>query len=222
MEKDVVAYCQKQMYPREGHTFTPQPLLPCFIDLEAHLKKRDYIPVIKWIWHQRQHDVLNVLEVLRGQLKASHPPLMYELAILEFMVNPSEETLHLTSLPLIKAASSRVFQDASCLEGSETFKEKLMDDMERCYVTHLEWLSIKHLEKKLDQAGVCLQTRREKKIKSAIIKAAICSQLNEPSEENWLRWYGNEPSWIPIPLKNNYKKVARSIAKSTIRKFTLT
>lgn len=76
------------------------------------LENSEYVPILKALWSETDEKVR--LEWLRSHA-GYHAPLMYELAIEEFVNTPSMDTYRKISIPLMKAAAQRAFQDANCL-----------------------------------------------------------------------------------------------------------
>ncbi len=83
--------------------------------LTKDLEKGNYISVLSAVWGEK--DKIRRLTWLRLNAEL-HAPLMYELAIAEFVNNPTLETITKITFPLLKAATFRVTQDASCSDDS--------------------------------------------------------------------------------------------------------
>lgn len=99
--------------------------------IEEKLQSNDYISVLSLIWGER--DSAKRLSWLRNHASELHAPLLYEQAIAEFKESPTVETVVQVSLPLIKAASFRVRQDAQCSQDPSVYNGDAHLRMEMTY-----------------------------------------------------------------------------------------
>ena len=110
------------------------------------MKKSDYIPILKAIWSERNRTLR--LKWLQSHAAEFHAPLMYEQAISEFVVNPTAATLFQKTLPLIRAATFRVYQDSQCCKDSSVCKGDAPLRMESTYRISLN----RQIEKRYKQS----------------------------------------------------------------------
>lgn len=108
--RDVVSFCGKRLDPREASAVMNREGVQAR-SLEENLQSSNYIPVLTAVWGER--DKQRRLEWLRSHADL-HAPLLFELAIAEFVAQPMVDTLASIVVPLIQAATFRAHQDSQC------------------------------------------------------------------------------------------------------------
>lgn len=206
---------------------------PKTVDVDERLKVGDYISVITWLCCkntvERQRCSITKYQVtihdkslvwLRNHAVPPHTPLIYERAIFEFLSAPTVTTLHMVSIPLIKAASSCVLQDCVAMKDLSERKVTIMENIEESYLTYLEKLSKKFLNCGIEEISERTRVDRAVRIREEILIIAEKSLLVEIPETIWLSWYEKEePTKFSdrIPFAEEHRERTRKFAKSVIK-----
>jgi hypothetical protein len=185
---DIVCFCSLRNNPeaadrivRESHGLSDLETI------ERNLASGDYTSVLKAVWSER--DRSKRLTWLRDHFRLLHAPLMYELAIAEFVAQPSVETINKISIPLMKVASFRIAQDASCVNDSSA--QAGVSAMEYVYTTALRT----QVEKKLPNISlehIFEQNRDERLacIKAKVREVAEMSKHTHLPDPTWIAFHG--------------------------------
>lgn len=159
--------------------------------------QENYTAVLSALWSE--NDSKKKLQWLREHAVDLHPLLMYELAIEEFKVSTTIETLNTVSAPLIRSASFRVLQDLRCFDSSSLIHAPKF--LEELYVKALR----REVRVEMMESYVLSQNMRLSKIHSKLKEVALLSMsMNLPS-----------PKWIAkgsMHSENHWKALRDQVA----------
>ena len=221
---DVVAFCEKRNDPvafnavfeqkeyagLEGNPF-----------LEQQLARGEYIPVLKSLWCEKDSE--RKIKWLRSKQDGTHAPLLYELAVEEFLVQPTLRKLYTFCIPIVKTANLRVYQDAACLKANANFPDIVSERMDSIYMKCLENLSETILKRKLEDIPPRLVKESDKETLNMWVAIATFSFSLKIPEKNWLRWYySSVPSMCDyeIPQEENPREIINKLARSVFKNYS--
>lgn len=183
--QNVVAFCEKRLDKeavsqiiKKHNEGVNSP------EIEEKLESNDYISTLSLIWGER--DAARRLSWLRNHADRLHAPLLYEQAIAEFKESPTVETVIQVSLPLIKAASSRVAQDAQCSQDASVYSGDAHIRMEYVYNRALMDVQKKYAPS-LNLNNILSENKN-------IIKKTTLNKLKEVAEQSI-----KNPNMLPSP-----------------------
>lgn len=219
---NIAEFCEQRLSPVafakivERQTFTS---LTDNAHLERQLECGDFNSVLETIWCER--DVKKKLTWLRGKSDQLHPLLIYELAIAEFEDCPKWSTLHLISIPLVKVANFRTYQDCACLKVKKSVYENVSERFDKIYMACLSVLSLEKCKRNFDMLTTAQSKISDREIREMVRVAATCTLLLQPSRFNWLRFYGRSSFLDEIPAVANPKAKMDALAHKLIRMYTV-
>jgi hypothetical protein len=144
---------------------------------------------------------------------------MFELAIAEFSAKPTAETIHLLSIPLIKAASFRVAQDAQCSTDASV---KYGDASMRMSITYEQRLKNRVqalLNCPLEDILKEQQNERMAAIKKKVLETAKLSLSTSLPSPDWVGWHGMSVFISGAPKMHEaseYKQIRDAYANKAI------
>ena len=156
--------------------------------LDENLKAGEYKAVLKKVWGERDRTIR--LQWLENKSNELHPVLMFELAVAKFVASPTIETINLVSIPLIKAASFRVSQDAQCSKDPSVKNGDAATRMSMTYQQRLEKLIQSNLGCSLEKVVSENQDIRVAAIRSQVLETARLSLSSDLPSPDWIGWHG--------------------------------
>lgn len=192
---DVVSFCYLRLDPPQVTKImrlNAQGLSQVEV-CEESLRNGHYIPVLSAVWGEK-NKVLR-LDWLRSRALELHAPLMFEQAIAEFVNSPNTETVIRISLPLIRAASFRVYQDSACCKDLSVCSEGGSAQMETIYMQALE-RTMKKYAPKLSIEEIQSKNQAEIQLERIELLRKIVERSIEAPEEfpnpTWISYHGME------------------------------
>jgi hypothetical protein len=190
--QNVVSFCEKRLNPTEVNGIIQNHRDGVSSSMiETYLNANDYISALSLLWGER--DSTQRLTWLRDHENQLHAPLLYEQAIAEFKENPTVETVIQVSLPLIKAGTFRLQQDARCSADSSVSQGDAHIRMEMTYGKALQ-NAVNKYNKNLDLPTI--KTENEEAITQAVLtkmkeiaEATLANPEALPSP-NWIGYHG--------------------------------
>ena len=213
-------YCSFRNQPDEAHQIIQEHKSVGLSDdaaLQQYLANGEYVEVLQHIWAERNRNCR--LDWLRSNAANLYAPLMYELAISEFVMNPTVETVNLVSLPLLAAASFRVRQDVQCFTTWNTKSASVDEQMELVYRTSLDTQIQKHLQTSLASILETNIEERNQAVNQKVVQTAKKSmEINLPNPD----WAGKGLrsffGTVKIAVPEKQKEITDQYAQAIIEK----
>lgn len=219
--QSVVSFCDTRLIPAKVQVIINEGKAVGLSNGEAlneQLKNSDYIPVLKAIWSER--DRSRRLEWLRSHAPEMHAPLMYEQALAEFVASQTVETVTKISLPLIQAATFRVYQDSQCSSDASVYKGDAPVRMKLTYLKSLDTLTKKFLKTPLSEIKA-----ENNYMAAKVVEVAQASMSQELPSPNWIGHHGMSvfiDGKIAMHPEENHKEIRKKAAEEIIEKLNQT